>query len=85
MASARTAPWSLLYHLTNGPNPVLFVGRVGHVYKMSLDGKILGVFGRSGRMPGTLDSIHAIACPDEKTLYLANLYASRMDKWVSCS
>jgi hypothetical protein len=41
------------------------------------------VFGRPGRMPGTLDSIHAIACPDEKTVYLANLYASRMDKWVS--
>jgi sugar lactone lactonase YvrE len=76
-----TAPWSLC--LTNGPNQVMFVGSVGHVYKMSLDGKILGVFGRGGRMPGTLDSIHAIACPDEKTVFLANLYASRMDKWVS--
>jgi hypothetical protein len=76
-----TAPWSLC--LTNGPNQVMFVGSVGRVYKMSLDGKILGVFGRPGRMPGTLDSIHAIACPDEKTVYLANLYASRMDKWVS--
>ena len=29
-------------------------------------------------MPGTLDSIHQLACPDEKTLYLANLYASRL-------
>ena len=46
-------------------------------------GKILGAFGRSGRMPGTLDSIHQLACPDEKTLYLANLYASRLDKWVT--
>jgi hypothetical protein len=34
-------------------------------------------------MPGTLDSIHQLACPDEKTLYLANLYASRLDKWVT--
>jgi hypothetical protein len=61
----------------------MFVGSVGRVYKMSLDGKILGVFGRSGRMPGTIDSIHQLACPDEKTVFLANLYASRMDKWVS--
>jgi DNA-binding beta-propeller fold protein YncE len=76
-----TAPWSLC--LTNGPNPVLFVGSVGRVYKVDLTGKILGAFGRQGRMPGTIDSIHQLACPDEKTLYLANLYASRLDKWVA--
>lgn len=76
-----TAPWSLC--LTNGPSPAMFVGSVGRVYKMDLTGKILGAFGRTGRMPGTLDSIHQLACPDEKTLYLANLYASRLDKWVA--
>ena len=76
-----TAPWSLC--LTNGPSPVMFVGSVGRVYKMSLDGKVLGMFGRAGRMPGTIDSIHSIACPDEKTVYLANLYSSRMDKYVA--
>jgi len=76
-----TAPWALC--LTNGPTQVLFVGSVGRIYKMDLTGKILGAFGRPGRMAGTIDSIHGIACPDEKTLYLANLYASRLDKWVS--
>jgi DNA-binding beta-propeller fold protein YncE len=76
-----TAPWSLC--LTTGPNQVMFVGSVSRVYKMDLSGKILGVFGRAGRMPGTLDSIHSIACPDEKAVYLANLYSSRMDKWVA--
>lgn len=76
-----TAPWALC--LTNGPNQVMFVGSVGRVYKMDLNGKILGSFGRSGRMPGTIDSIHQLACPDEKTVYLANLYASRLDKWIS--
>ncbi len=76
-----TAPWSLC--LTNGPDQKLFVGSVGKVYKMDRSGKILGVFGRPGRMPGTIDSIHELACPDENTLYLANLYASRLDKWVT--
>jgi len=76
-----TAPWSLC--LTNGPSQMMFVGSVGRVYKMDLNGKILGAFGRVGRMPGTIDSIHQLACPDEKTVYLANLYASRLDKWVS--
>lgn len=76
-----TAPWSLC--MTTGANQVLFVGSVSRVYKMSLDGKILGVFGKAGRMPGTIDSIHQLACPDEKTLILANLYSNRLDKWVS--
>ena len=76
-----TAPWSLC--LTKGSNQVMFVGSVGRVYKMDLSGKILGAFGRPGRMPGTIDSIHALACPDENAVYLANLYASRLDKWVT--
>jgi hypothetical protein len=75
-----TAPWALC--LTNGPAQVMFVGSVGRVYKMDLTGKILGAFGRPGRMPGTIDSVHGIACPDEKAVYLANLYASRIDKWI---
>ncbi len=56
-----TAPWSLC--LTKGPNQVMFVGSVGRVYKMDLSGKILGAFGRPGRMPGTIDSVHADRMP----------------------
>jgi DNA-binding beta-propeller fold protein YncE len=76
-----TAPWSLC--LTNAPTQVMFVGSVGRVYKMDLTGKVLGAFGRSGRMAGTIDSVHQIACPDEKTVYLAHTFASRFDKWVA--
>src|SRR5580692_11806567 len=76
-----TAPWALC--LTSGPNQVMFVGSVGRVYKMDLNGKILGAFGRPGRMEGTIDSVHGIACPDERTIYIANLYASRIDKWIA--
>jgi DNA-binding beta-propeller fold protein YncE len=76
-----TAPWSLC--LTGGPSQVMFVGSVGRVYKMDLTGRVLGAFGRNGKVPGTIDSIHQLACPDDKTLYLANLYAGRLDKWVA--
>jgi hypothetical protein len=34
-------------------------------------------------MAGTIDSVHGIACPDENAVNLANLYASRLDKWVA--
>jgi DNA-binding beta-propeller fold protein YncE len=73
--------WSIC--LTNGPNQVLFAGSIGRIYKLDIaTGKILGQFGRTGRFPGTLDSIHQLACPDEKTLYVVNEFASRLDKWV---
>ena len=76
-----TAPWALC--LTNSPDQAMFVGSVGRIYKMDLSGKILGAFGRSGRFPGTLDAIHQIACPDEKTLFVAQTFLERFDKWVA--
>jgi len=73
-------PWSLC--ITPGPDQVIFVGSVGRVYKMALDGRVLGTLGRLGRLPGWFDSIHALACPDEKTLYLAQEFSYRFDKVV---
>ncbi len=72
--------WSLC--ITPPPNQVIFVGSVGKVYKMALDGRVLGAFGKLGRLPGWFDSIHAIACPDEKTVYLANEFSYRFDRVV---
>ena len=72
--------WSLC--ITPGPNQVIFVGSVGRIFKMDLNGKVLGTFGRLGRLPGWFDSIHSLACPDEKTLYLAEEFSFRFDKVV---
>ncbi len=72
--------WSLC--ITPPPNQVIFVGSVGKVYKYDLSGKLLGQFGKLGRLPGWFDSIHALACPDEKTLYLAEEFSFRFDKVV---
>jgi DNA-binding beta-propeller fold protein YncE len=73
-------PWSLC--ITPGPNQVIFAGSVGRVFKLDLNGKVLGTFGKLGRLPGWFDSIHGIACPDEKTLYLAQEFSYRFDKIV---
>jgi len=43
---------------------------------------VLGTFGKLGRLPGWFDSIHAIACPDEKTVYIANEFSYRFDKVI---
>ena len=71
-------PWSLC--ITGGPNQVLFVGSVGRVLKVDLNGKVLGTLGKFGRVAGTMDWVHAVACPDEHTLYAAQELSFRLDK-----
>ncbi len=71
-------PWSIC--ITPGPKQVLFVGSVGRVFKVDLNGKVLGSIGKFGRVPGTFDWVHAVACPDERTLFAAQELSWRLDK-----
>ena len=74
------APWAMC--LTPGPNPNLWVvdGQAGRYYKVSLDDKILGEFGKFGKAPGEFEWTHGLACPGENTLYAAEELNYRMDK-----
>jgi streptogramin lyase len=71
--------------MTPGPNPVLFVGDLypSRIYKVSLDGKVLGVYGQPGRNLGEFGWIHAIACPSEHELWIAELINWRVQKLVT--
>jgi DNA-binding beta-propeller fold protein YncE len=79
---APGAPWTLC--ITPGPNQVLFTSDAfpGRIYKLSLDGKVLGVFGKSGKQLGQFGWIHAIACPSADELYVAELLNWRVQKLV---
>ena len=46
----------------------------------SLDGKVLGVLGKSGKQLKQFGWIHAMACPSENTLYVAELLNWRVQK-----
>jgi DNA-binding beta-propeller fold protein YncE len=74
------APWAIC--ITPGPNQVLFAsdGYPGRVYKMKLDGTVLGTFGQVGRQVGQFGWIHEIACPTENELYVAELLNWRVQK-----
>jgi DNA-binding beta-propeller fold protein YncE len=74
------SPWAVC--ITPGPNPVLYTADTfpGRVYKLSLDGKVLGMLGKAGRQPKEFGWIHAIACPSENTLYVAELLNWRVQK-----
>src|SRR6478752_1860 len=71
--------------MTPGPNPVLFVGDLypSRIYKVSLEGKVLGVYGQPGRNLGEFGWIHAIACPSENEIWVAELINWRVQKLVA--
>jgi hypothetical protein len=52
----------------------------GRVYKMSLDGKVLGVLGESGKQLKQFGWVHQIACPNENTLFVAEILNWRVQK-----
>ncbi|MGP0090633.1 MAG: peptidyl-alpha-hydroxyglycine alpha-amidating lyase family protein [Xanthobacteraceae bacterium] len=76
------APWTLC--ITPGPYPVLYTSDAfpGRVYKLSLDGKVLGVLGESGKQLKQFGWIHEIACPSENELYVAELLNWRVQKLI---
>ena len=52
----------------------------GRIFKMTLDGKVLGVLGEAGKQQKQFGWIHEIACPSENTLYVAELLNWRVQK-----
>jgi len=76
------APWAIC--ITPPPHQVLYASDAfpGRIYKLSLDGKVLGVLGKSGKQLGQFGWIHEIACPSEEELYVAELLNWRIQKLV---
>ena len=76
------APWALC--ITPGPHQVLYASDAypGRIYKLSLDGKVLGVLGEAGRQLKQFGWIHEIACPSENVLYVAELLNWRVQKLI---
>jgi len=79
---APGAPWAIC--ITPGPKQVLYVSDAfpGRIYKLALDGKVLGVLGKSGKQLGQFGWIHEIACPSETELYVAELLNWRVQKLI---
>jgi sugar lactone lactonase YvrE len=62
---------------------VMFVGEStypGRIFKVSLEGKVLGVIGRSGRLLKQFSGAHGLACPSENEIYAAETSNWRVQK-----
>ena len=75
--------------LTKGATPVLYVSnsnppedidRDGEIYKMRLDGTMIGKFGRAGKLPKEFGTVNAIDCRSENTLYVGEIGNLRVQK-----
>jgi NHL repeat len=76
------SPWAIC--ITPGPRQVLYAadGYPGRIYKLTLDGRVLGVLGTSGHGPGQFGWIHELACPSENVLFAAELLNWRVQKLI---
>jgi DNA-binding beta-propeller fold protein YncE len=79
---APGSPWAVC--ITPGPHQVLYASDAfpGRIYKLSLDGTVLGVLGTAGKQLKQFGWIHEIACPSENTLFVAELLNWRVQKLI---
>jgi DNA-binding beta-propeller fold protein YncE len=79
---APGSPWTVC--ITPPPHQFLYSSDAypGRIYKMTLDGKVLGVLGTSGKQPKQFGWIHEMACPSENTLFVGELLNWRVQKLI---
>jgi DNA-binding beta-propeller fold protein YncE len=87
------SPWAVC--ITPGPHQYLYSSNsypdsspanmrpvTGEVYKMELDGKVLGRFGKAGKALGEFSTIHAMDCKNENELLVAEIASWRVQKVI---
>jgi hypothetical protein len=75
--------------ITPGANQVLYVSNsnppndldtAGEIYKVKLDGSMIGKFGKAGKLPKEFGTVNAIDCRSENTLYVGEVGNFRVQK-----
>jgi len=76
----ETQPWTIC--ITNGPTQHLYTTdqEPGRLYKLTLDGKIVGMYGESGRDAKQFNWVHGIACPSDELIYVADMNNWRVQR-----
>ena len=80
---APGAPWAICVTPPNAQGQQFLYSSdafPGRIYKLTLDGKLLGTIGKSGHQLKQFGWIHEIACPSENEIYVAELLNWRVQK-----
>jgi hypothetical protein len=87
------APWSLC--ITNGPHQYIYTSNsnpdsndsevhkvTGQVFKIELDGKPVGKWGKPGKQQGEFTTVHGLDCRDENTVFTTEIVGWRAQKFM---
>ena len=87
------APWAVC--ISQGPHQYLYSSNSnpdnndsrqmavsGEIYKMELDGTVIGKFGKPGKQLGEFSTVHAIDCRNENELVVSEITAWRVQKLI---
>jgi DNA-binding beta-propeller fold protein YncE len=87
------APWAVC--ISPGPHQYLYSSNSnpdnndsrqaavsGEIYKMELDGTVIGKFGKPGKQLGEFSTVHAIDCRNENELVVSEITAWRIQKLI---
>jgi 6-bladed beta-propeller protein len=75
--------------ITSGPNQVLYSSNsnppedldvAGEIYKMKLDGTIIGKFGKAGKLPKEFGTVNSIDCRSENNLLVGEIANMRVQR-----
>ena len=85
------APWAVC--ITPGPHQYLYSSNsypdnniaanaavTGEIYKMELDGKVVGKFGKAGKQLGGFSTVHAIDCRNENKILIGEITSWRFQQ-----
>jgi DNA-binding beta-propeller fold protein YncE len=87
------APWAVC--VSQGPHQYLYVSNsnpdqnvaavnavTGEIFKMELDGTVVGKFGKAGKGLGELSTVHDIDCRNENEILVGEIVAWRAQKFT---
>lgn len=87
------SPWAIC--ISPGPHQYLFVSNslpdnglsqfrdiTGEIYKMELDGTIIGKFGKAGKQLKEFSTVHEIDCRNPNELFVSEITAFRIQKII---
>jgi DNA-binding beta-propeller fold protein YncE len=78
------SPWTLCITPIGPKGQFLYVSDAfpGRIYKLDLDGHVLGWLGSAGKQLKQFGWVHEIACPSENELYVGEILNWRMQKLI---
>ena len=79
-AAICITPGTRQFLYSSNSNPPEDIDAGGEIYKLELSGKIVGKFGRAGKLPKEFGTVNAIACRSDNELYVGEIGNWRVQK-----